>query len=423
MNRKRNRNRSPVAIALAVLAGVSGVAPGRAAAQEADVTAPAAPPVATSPGQLLGAADAAVEAGNLDAAAALYDQIAREFPGAAEAHEARRALKIIAVRRTQLPAPAAAPAGSSGDPTTGVVVRREPYSLRTSERLRLSSWEKIDFGVTSFLYGMSVGFSFSLSLDSNNLGAGLPPVALGAIAYTAAGIAYLQTDPDRGDLPLALSISFFMPTTTLLVANVASENPNSQHVAAATALMGLLSVPVAVLATREFDPDPGDMQLVRDSMFWGLVLGTTSSLAWGGETVNQYGYQQYQGPSSRKMSAYGLLGVTGGLGLGTLAALNSEVSLERVRATTWGGYGGAVLGLLFGGSAANSDSGVWAGVTIGSALGLVITFLATSGLDGIPPDDVALHAPRHQLFTPTLLGVTDADGRSHAALGLTGTLF
>jgi len=417
-------NRSTVGIALAVLAGVSGVAPGRASAQEPDVTAPAAPPVATSPGQLLGAADAAVEAGNLDAAAALYDQIAREFPGASEAHEARRALKIIAVRRTQLPAPAAVPAGSSGDGTTGVVVRREPYSLRTSERLRLSSWEKIDFGVTSFLYGMSVGFSFSLSLDSNNLDGALPPIALGAIAYTVGGIAYLQAaDPDRGDLPLALSISFFMPTTTLLVANVASENPNSQHVAAATAAMGLLSVPVAVLAAREFDPDPGDMQLVRDSMFWGLVLGTTSSLAWGGETVNNYGYQQYQGPSSRKMAAYGLIGVTGGLGLGTLAALNSEVSLERVRATTWGGYGGAVLGLLFGGSAANSDSGVWAGVTIGSALGLAITFLATSGLDGIPPEDVALHAPRHQLFTPTLVPITDADGRSHAALGLTGVLF
>jgi len=416
-------NRSTVGIALAVLAGVS-VAPGRASAQEPDVTAPAAPPVATSPGQLLGAADAAVEAGNLDAAAALYDQIAREFPGASEAHEARRALKIIAVRRTQLPAPAAVPAGSSGDGTTGVVVRREPYSLRTSERLRLSSWEKIDFGVTSFLYGMSVGFSFSLSLDSNNLDGALPPIALGAIAYTVGGIAYLQAaDPDRGDLPLALSISFFMPTTTLLVANVASENPNSQHVAAATAAMGLLSVPVAVLAAREFDPDPGDMQLVRDSMFWGLVLGTTSSLAWGGETVNNYGYQQYQGPSSRKMAAYGLIGVTGGLGLGTLAALNSEVSLERVRATTWGGYGGAVLGLLFGGSAANSDSGVWAGVTIGSALGLAITFLATSGLDGIPPEDVALHAPRHQLFTPTLVPITDADGRSHAALGLTGVLF
>ena len=175
-------NRSPVTIALAVLAGVTGVAPGRASAQEPAVTAPAAPAVTMSPAQLLGAADAAIDAGNIDAAAALYDQLAREHPGAPEANEARRALKILAARRTQLPVPAAVPPGSPGDGTTGVVVRREPYSLRTSERLRLSSWEKIDFGVTSFLYGMSVGFSFSLSLDSNSSQDVLPPVALAAVA-------------------------------------------------------------------------------------------------------------------------------------------------------------------------------------------------------------------------------------------------
>src|SRR5689334_18194956 len=69
----KRMNRSNVTIALAILAGVTGVAPGRASAQEPDVTAPAAPPVTTSPAQLLGAGDAAIEAGNLDAAAALYD--------------------------------------------------------------------------------------------------------------------------------------------------------------------------------------------------------------------------------------------------------------------------------------------------------------------------------------------------------------
>ena len=414
--------RPAATIALAVLTGVVAM-PRIARAQEPGLTAPPAP--APTPAQVLGFADAAIDAGNIDGAAALYEQIVREHPTEPEANEARRALKILGVRRAQPQLPAAVPPASSGDGTTGVVVRREPYSLRTSERLRLSSWEKIDFGVTSFLYGMSVGFSFSLSLDTNNAGNALPPVALAALAYTAGGIAYLQLgDPDRGDLPLALAISFFMPTATLLVANVASDNPDSQHVAAATTAVGLLSVPVAILAARQFDPDPGDMQLVRDSMFWGLVLGTTSSLAWGGETIDSgFGYSQYQGPSGRKMAAYGLVGMSAGLGLGTLAALNSEVSLERVRAATWGGYGGAVLGLLLGGSAANSESGVWAGITIGSALGLVITFLATSGLDGIPPEDVAVRAPRRQRFTPTLLPIAGAEGRAHTALGITGTLF
>ena len=47
-----------------------------------------------------------------------------------------------------------------------MVVRHEPYSLRTAERLRLTTWEKLDFGVTAFLYGMSLGLTFSLGLDS-----------------------------------------------------------------------------------------------------------------------------------------------------------------------------------------------------------------------------------------------------------------
>jgi hypothetical protein len=34
---------------------------------------------------------------------------------------------------------------------TLVVQRREPNSLVTQERLRLTTWEKIDFGLTSFL--------------------------------------------------------------------------------------------------------------------------------------------------------------------------------------------------------------------------------------------------------------------------------
>jgi outer membrane protein assembly factor BamD (BamD/ComL family) len=118
-------NRSSVAIALAVLAGATGVAPGRVWAQEPAVPTPAEPAATMSPAQLLAAADAAIEAGNLDGAAVLYDQVARQHPEAPEASEARRALKIIAARRTQLPA-AAVPAGSSSEGTTGVVTRREP---------------------------------------------------------------------------------------------------------------------------------------------------------------------------------------------------------------------------------------------------------------------------------------------------------
>jgi hypothetical protein len=423
------------AAALALAAIVA--APRLAAAQAPEPIVVAPPtPAPLSPAQLLAGADAAVDAGNLEQAAALYDQVARFHPDTPEAGEARRALKILGARQVQSPpgvpppvgvAPPAAPPPAG---TVGVVVRKEPYSLRTSEKLRLSTWEKMDFGVTSFLYGMSVGFSFTLSQNSSNASVG--PVALGAVAYTLGAVAYLHLgEPDRGDLPLALAITSFVPTTTLLLFNIMADNPDGKTVSLATGLAGLLSVPAAIIAARNLDLDPGDTQLVRDAGFWGLVLGTTSMLAWGGSTTNQYGYTSYRQPSDKKLFTSSLLGLYGGLALGTIGAMASEVSLERVRVATWGGYGGAVLGLLLG-SSADTEAGVWTGISIGAASGLVLTFLATGGLDGIPPDEaqVAVRArqrprltPSWRSIAPTLLPVADANGGAHTAFGITGPLF
>jgi len=383
----------------------------------------ATPPVAMSAAELLAAGDAAVDAGNLEAAAASYDRLAREHATSPEAGEARRALKIIAARRAQPPALGAQQAPPA-DGTVGVVIRREPYSLRTSERLRLTTWEKLDFGTTAFLYGMSVGFSIALSSNEPSVA----PVAIGALAYTLGAVGYLNAgDPDRGDLPLTLAITSFIPTTTLLVANVVSDNPDGHDTALLTAGAGLLSVPIAILAARKLDLDPGDTQLVRDAGFWGMVLGTTGMLAFGGKTIDSgYGFSTYQNPSDRKLFTMSLIGLYGGLGLGTIAAVNSEVSLERVRVATWGGYGGAVIGLLLGASASSSgDKGLWTGITIGAATGLLITFLATSGLDGIPPEDAtAVRAPRRSpRFTPTFMPVADSTGRAHPSLGIAGVMF
>ena len=192
-----------------------------------------------------------------------------------------------------------------------------------------------------------------------------------------------------------------------------------------TAGAGLLSVPIAIVTARRMDLDPGDTQLVRDAGFWGLVLGTTSMLAFGDETVTYPGgYSIHQGPSDRKVFTSALIGLYGALGLGIVAAVNSEVSLERVRVTTWGGYGGAVIGMLLGAGSADNDSDVWKGITIGAAAGLLVTFLATGSLDGIPSEDVAMSVRRRPpRFTPTMLPVAGADGRAHPALGITGLTF
>jgi hypothetical protein len=409
-------------------AGVLAVAAPRSVRADEPVVVDAPAPAPTTSAELLASADAAVDAGNLQTAAAVYDRIVREHASSPEAGEARRALKIIAAIR--MAPPGQVPALSTAqapDGTTGVVIRREPFSLRTQERLRLTTWEKLDFGTTAFLYGMSVGFSFALASSDNGNNLSLAPVALGALAYTGGAVAYLSTgQPDRGDLPLALAITSFLPTTVLLIANVAHDNPDEENVALMTAGAGVLSVPVAILAARQLDLDPGDMQLVRDAGFWGLALGTTGMLGFGAETVTYSGgFTSSQGPSDRKVFTSALIGLYGALGLGIVAAANSEVSLERVRVTTWGGYGGALIGMLLGiGAGNNDDADVWKGITIGAASGLIITFLASGGLDGIPAEDATVSARRKPpRFLPTALPVTGLEGRSHPALGISGLTF
>jgi hypothetical protein len=391
-------------------------------------SAPAAPvvvaPLATA-ADVLAAADAAIDASNLEAAKPLYEQLVREHPSSPEAGEARRALKIIAARNNV--APAAADAVQRSEGGDSVVIRRETYSTRTSERLRLSTWEKVDFGSSAFLYGMSVGFSYALSSGDaeDNL---LPAMTVGALTYTMGAVAYLHVgNPDRGDLPLVLAITSYVPTTTLLVSSALRDNPEGQDTALAVAGSAVLAIPAAVIAARKLDLDPGDTQLVRDAGFWGLVLATTGTLAFAGETTNNYGFEQYVAPSDRKIAALSLAGLYGGLALGTIGALNSEVSLERVRVTTWGGYGGAILGLMLGaGTDRNGDRGIYAGMTIGGALGLLITFLSTSSLDGIPPEDsptAATAARRPSRWAPSLLPIAGVDGRSKTGLGISGAFF
>ncbi len=378
-------------------------------------------PAATAAG-LLSEADAAIEVGNLPRAHFLFRRVAVEFPDAPEANEARRVLRIFDVLERMSPGSAqkiTAPAASDDE----VVVRNEPFSRKTSERLRLTIWEKVDFGITSFLYGMSVGLSLALSQEADSASGVLTPVALGAVAYTLGAVAFLKlADPDRGDLPLALAITSYLPTTTLLA--IASSDPDASAgtTGMATVIAGLVSIPVAVLAARSFDLDPGDTQLVRDAGFWGLALSTVGTLGFGGST-DPY-FDEYQAPSGRKVAVAGLIGLYGGLGLGLLGASLSEVSLERVRVTTWGGYGGAVVGLLLGASASdnlNRTKNVFRGTAIGALAGLAITFFTTGSLDGIPEEE-GQRTSWYRRLTPAMVQLAGRNGSLQPGLGLAGPL-
>lgn len=386
--------------------------------------APGAEP--TTPAELLTAAGEAVDGDKLDRAAQLYERIVRDHPDSPEAREAQRALKLLAARR----APAAAPAPPAALPvpraaaeapaaTNGVVLRQEPYSLRTSERLRLSTWEKLDFGTTAFLYGLSVGFAYSIAQDENQDGSAVvPPMVVGALAYTLGAVAYLGTArPDRGDLPLALGVASYVPTTAILAANAASNNVDPQTGALLFAVSGTLAVPAALLATWKLDLDPGDAQLVRDAGFWGLVLATTGALGFAGSKPDDP-FTGYRQPSGRAVSMAGLVGLYGGLTLGAVAATSSEVSLERVRVSTWGGYGGGLLGALIGAAQNGNESHVFRGLSVGALLGLVVTFVTTGALDGIPPETTLVGKAARARWSPTPAPIVALDGRLTLGWGL-----
>lgn len=375
--------------------------------------------------ELLTAAHAAADANDMVLARKHYANVVAEYPASPEAKEARRALRLLDGGQATA---VSAPASSSDD----VVVRNEPYSRRTSERLRLSAWEKLDFGTTAFLYGMSVGTSYSLGLRNPTTGEALTPIALGGLAYGLGAVGFLaMAEPDRGDLPLALAITSYIPTSTLLIANATIENPDDRKIATATALAGLASVPVALIATRNLDLDPGDTQLVRDAGFWGLALATMGTLGFGGNTTeysydtgyDTYSYSMHEGPSNRKIAVAGLVGLYGGLGLGLLGAHLSDVSLERVRISTWGGYGGAVVGMLLGASVDSSnEADTFRGGTIGALAGVVITFLCTSRLDGIPSEDAPTRLSWTKRLIPSVMHIPTADGRSAPSFGISGAL-
>ncbi len=141
----------------------------------------------------------------------------REYPDSPEAHASRRVLKAM-----QLASGRQLVSGQRGD----LVYQLEPYSTKTLERVRLSTWEKLDFGITAFMYGASVGISYASANPRPDAPSVMLPIVVGSLAYTAGAVAFLHSaDPDRGDLPLVLAVSSYVPTGTLLTLMALWPNP------------------------------------------------------------------------------------------------------------------------------------------------------------------------------------------------------
>jgi hypothetical protein len=365
-----------------------------------------APPA--DPAAALRTCDALLAEGKREPARTCFEDVRRRYPATPEAHDADRALSLMGALGT----PPAAAAPLPPPPQTGPEVSRqsfyvlEPYSVRTKERLRLTTWEKLDFGISAFIYGLSTGASFGGATKSANV---VAPMVVGALAYTSLAALYVNTAPvDRGDLPLALGITSYIPLTAGLVALTTDQDPGPAAATVITA-SAIVALPIAYYAAAHTDLDPGDTQLVRDSGFWGVIIGASSALA-------------YRNASARSVGIAGMVGLYGGMGLGVVAAAHTDISLERVRVTTWGGYGGALLGGLLALAEKNSEpNDAFRNIAIGSALGLIVTFASTGSIDEAPSN--ARFDERRPVswryLEPAIVPVLGRDGRYQARPGLT----
>ncbi len=377
----------------------------------------AAPEVPTAAAVALAEANRLFDAGKLAMARETYASLIQVYPDSPEAALAGRMLRALE-HGAKGRVPAVAPAGPALDRDDGrdTVYSKELYSLRTNERTAIGVWEKIDFGVTAFAYGASVGASWVGTVDVNDAGAVTMPIVAGSLTYLVGSLLYLfLADPDRGDLPLVLGAASYIPTSTMLIATLADADGSAA--AWAGAISGTLALPIALLLGYYLDLDPGDTQLARDVGFWLAVLctGTASAI------VVQ---MEYQGPGAeaRVIPGAALAGLWAGIGLGTLWAYKSEISLERVRVTTWAGYGGTVVGTLIGiplmFKANGNPTGMIITMTVGAALGLATGFVASGSLDDLPADVRFLDDTEITFLQPTILPAPMRNGQSGMAFGI-----
>ena len=131
-----------------------------------------------------------------------------------------------------------------------------------------------------------------------------------------------------------------------------------------------------LLFSQQYDPDPGDAQLIRDSFFWGGLYGWGLYFALHPDDSPEFG----RGFPITVLTSSLLSGCAG-----YWLATNTEYSLERIRATTLGGYfGGVVGGLLALSIQTDSVRGATTLMMLTSSLGALIGFNSTDHLDQIP---------------------------------------
>jgi hypothetical protein len=181
----------------------------------------------------------------------------------------------------------------------------------------------------------------------------------------------------------------------------------------------LLALPLAHLVPRYVRFAAGDVQLVRDTGFWGALLTWCVANAQHYSAGNTQTTDLDDGQndlSKRQTEASLLLGLGGGLGLGLALATTTDFSLERVRAITTGGYGGMILGHLIAGMAA-VDYGDGRGYTI-TSVGALSGLLLTAAFTGTMDQSDTFSGAMSTTLVPMVLAYQGQNGAKPLALGL-----
>ena len=131
-------------------------------------------------------------------------------------------------------------------------------------------------------------------LPTNN-GGGLVGARRGRRPRLHAGrrrVIFSAGDPNRGDLPLALAITSFLPTRRLLDQRTSRAiTQNAKTWRSMTAGAGLVSVPIAHPCGAPPRSRSGrHAARARRRLLWGLVLGTTSMLASSADSTVDGGF-------------------------------------------------------------------------------------------------------------------------------------
>ena len=330
--------------------------------------------------------------------------------------DARSAIKAIqvllqereALHRDVEPGPKPTPI----EPKTGL-----PYgafSRTTNERISRSTFESLDHMSTLFTQGISAGISLlnTEMFDGSDEGAFLIPAVSGT-AYALFGAYTLSGDRiSRGDIPLIDGIAVYLPIHAVLLTNsLFWDDINWDTYPWLFAGSSLASLPLSYYLSQQYDPDPGDAQLIRDSLFWGGLYG------WGL-------YFAFHPDDSPKLGrGFPITVLTSSLLAGTAGywlAGKTEYSLERIRATTLGGYfGGVVGGLLALAIQTDSIRGATTLMMLTSSLGALIGFNSTDHLDQIPEGAALIGDAASDLsIGPGPLAFRDSQGRAAVRPGL-----